>query len=548
MIEEKLSKINETIPKVNNSNEEKYNIYNEVKNSEYNKYDKNHKFSFIKIKLIPIISCFILLLLVVLIINNYQDDNKNLTNDDDNQITNNGGDEITNNGGDETPNNGGDETNFNVDAFLTENQYCEKISYQEWMNEIEVNKSGQGWPIYYSTFEANYYDNGVYDVVYSNDPGYYLVIYVDTTKVKTINVKYENFGMGYNVKDYTELNGDVSLDYRTNQDSLLFVKCSDEFKIPSTLGDFYPVQIFYINEVLIKEELFSGSIINQSRYFSITKSYRRTDNEHLVLDEIPEKYIKSEEVLKGKNAIIISDDLETILNKNIIKLSSYFFNNQLFYNEYIVFDIEYLGLEFFMDCVNSFIDYDIDVKSNVSEKVRNILYNIRDNSGENSSEIKSSNFIYYYKSDERNNYYKDLSSYYYKYESLSYLSIEEYKTLFREFSKTINVDYNINRVINNNSPDVSGTEYLWNVISTYEQYIEAAIELNFYTETYSEEFFETNNIIISYDMQNFDVTRTESIINLKECGRSAGFNRYEKFLILEFDKNDLSFDDYINNL
>ena len=49
-------------------------------------------------------------------------------------------------------------------------------------------------------------------------------------------------------------------------------------------------------------------------------------------------------------------------------------------------------------------------------------------------------------------------------------------------------------------------------------------------------------------MQNFDVTRTESIINLKECGRSTGFNRYEKFLILEFDKNDLSFDDYINNL
>lgn len=28
MIEEKLSKINETIPKVNNLNEEKYNIYN----------------------------------------------------------------------------------------------------------------------------------------------------------------------------------------------------------------------------------------------------------------------------------------------------------------------------------------------------------------------------------------------------------------------------------------------------------------------------------------------------------------------------------------
>ena len=43
MIEEKLSKINETIPKVSNSSEEKYNIYNEVKNSECNEYDKHHK-------------------------------------------------------------------------------------------------------------------------------------------------------------------------------------------------------------------------------------------------------------------------------------------------------------------------------------------------------------------------------------------------------------------------------------------------------------------------------------------------------------------------
>ena len=545
MIEEKLSKINETIPKVNNLNEEKYNIYNEVKNSECNEYDKHHKYSFSYKKLIPIISCFIILLLALFIIKNYLDDNKNLPNNDNNPIINNGGDEIINNGGDEITDDGGDEMIFNVDALLAKNPYCEKISYQEWMNEIEVNNAGQGWSIYWSPLEAYYFSNGVYDVSYSNDLGYYLVIYVDITKVDRINVEYKNYGIGYNVKDYTELEGNVKLDYSINQNSLLFIKCSDEFNIPSTLGNFYPVQIFYINEVFIKEELFSGSIINQSRYFYMTKSYKRTDNEYLVPYELSEKYIKAEEVLKGKNAIIISENLENILNKNVVKLSSYFWNNQMFYNDYIVFDMYNLGLEFFVDSVNFFIDYSIDVKSNVSEKVRNILYNIRNNAIKDYSDLTSGNFIYY-KANEKNNCYKDLSSYYYSYDSFSYLSIQEYKELFKVFRNNENIDYNINRVINNNSPNISGTEYLWNVISTYEQYIEAATNLNFDIETYSEEFFETNNIIICRNMEKFDVTRTESILNICEVNRGNEYNG--KFLILEFDKNDVLFDDYVSLL
>ena len=65
----------------------------------------------------------------------------------------------------------------------------------------------------------------------------------------------------------------------------------------------------------------------------------------------------------------------------------------------------------------------------------------------------------------------------------------------------------------------------------------------FKKDTYNEKFFNNNNIIIFYDRQILDVLRSKSIIRIMFNDKS--FNVYANFLILEFDKSELSIDDYI---
>lgn len=537
MIEEKLSKINETIPKVTNSNEEKYNIYNEVKNSECNEYDKHHKYSFSYKKLIPIISCFIILLLALFIIKNYQDNNKNLPNNDNNPITNNGEQNNPNEGGNNTLNN-------SSEGLFVNNQYCEEIKYEEWMDDIEIkeNNGEEDMIEPLTTLEAYFSGLGIYDVTYSNEVGYYLIVYVNYNKVKTITIAEGCELFEFDIKDLTVLSGSIKLDYKKNIDNLLFVKCTNESKIPSQLGEYYPVQAFYVHNVFIKEELFSSMIINKESYIAEAKRYVRTDNEYLVPVEIPDESKSIESVIKGQNAIIISDNIDTILNKKIIKLHKWSHSNQLFYNDYIVFGYGSLGLKYFFDIEYDFyFDENSTLRTNVSDKLESIFTQLKTNL----CQIQDSKLIFYHKRGIMD-YYYDLS-HYYNDPLLTYLNADDYKDLLREIGKTIDVDYNIRKVTNNNPTYVSDVhKYLGETISTYEEYLEAVTILDFNKDTYNEEFFENNNIIIFYDRQILDVLRSESIIRIMFNDKS--FNVYANFLILEFDKSELSIDDYILSL
>lgn len=515
MIEEKLSKINKTIPKVNKSSDERDSIYNEVKNSENNKYNKT---SFKINKLIPIVFSLVILGVTGLVISILNNENSNLSNNKDNS-----------------------------DDILKNNPYCEEIEYEEWMDEIKVYGSdGEADMPEPSTTLSAYFSGfcGVYDVNYSNGLGYYLVVYVDSTKVKTISSMYGCEGLYIGIKDLTVLNGTIRLNYKKNLDNLLFVKCNNESKIPSKIGKYYPVQVFYVSNILIKEEIFSSTIINKEKYFAASKSYIRTDNEYLEPNKIPDGTKNIEEVLRGQSAIIISNDLETILNKKIISLQSWCYNNQLFYNDHIVFDPVSLGLNYFYDIEYDFLlDENSTLRTNVSNSLRNILTQVKTNLGK----ITNSEFIYYYKSDIMH-YYYDISNYSND-KNLTYLKIEDYKTILREVGKTVSVEYNVNKVINNNPTYVaSAYQYLYKIISNYEDYLEAAQFLDINKDIYDEEFFINNNIIILYDKQDFDVKRSESIIRITEYGNDEPFDYYAHFLILEFDKNNLSIDDYIKTL
>lgn len=160
----------------------------------------------------------------------------------------------------------------------------------------------------------------------------------------------------------------------------------------------------------------------------------------------------------------------------------------------------------------------------------------------NFCQIQDSKLIFYHNSGIMD-YYYDLS-HYYNDPLLTYLNIDDYKELLREVGKTVDVDYNIRKVTNNNPTYVSDVhKYLGETISTYEEYLEVVTILDFYKDTYNEEFFENNNIIIFYDRQILDVLRSESIIRIMFNDKS--FNVYANFLILEFYKSELSIYDYI---
>lgn len=512
MVEEKLSKINATIPKVEISSSEKNKILLEAKTLNDKKF-----FVFNKRKLIPIICSLLLVIVAVILVDIIYDKYKakiDIGYDD-------------------------------IDKLIIDNEYCEKIYYEEWMADIKFsgNNNNADMPEPTATIEAYFRGFGMYDVAYSNEPGYYLVVYVNSKKVKKITSLHGCLGFECDIKDFTNIDGSVTFDYKKNLDNLVFIKCTNEEKIPSNIiGVYYPIQVCYVNNMFVKEEVYSKTVINKNYYFATPKSYTRTNKEYLIPDAIPDDAVSIENVLKGKSAFIISDNLEDVLSKEIINLTPWCHENQLFYNDYVVFSFWSLGLYYFYDIeYDLLLDENTQFRSSVSNQIRVLIEKIRNNF----RNVDVSKHIYYYKSDHIH-YYYDFKTHLYNKEMLTYLTIEDYKTILYETCNQEKVKYHINVIDNlNQKYDAGAFDYTYKIIFTYEEYLKAANYLKINCDYYDEKFFEASSIVIMYNKNEINILKSQSILNIIECENDNTNNHYEYFSIIEFDKADVSLDDYL---
>lgn len=493
MIEDKLSKLNETVPEASKSINKRNEIYQSVIN------DKTKFKSFFNYKkmLLVSISCIFVIVLSISIINNYKTKKYHLS----------------------------------LDYFFENNEYCERINYESWMEENIIKESGGEADIAppRKTMEAIFGD-GIYDVSYSNDKGFYFVVYVDTKNVKSILSMSGCEGYEINIKEIVRITNGIRVNYKELNENLLYVKCNDKYKIPAFIESYYPVQIFYMHEITVKEELLSSTKLDKNMFFSTTLCFEKNESSYLVPAPIPEDALSVEDTLPGKNAIVISNDLETIKNSTIMN-TLYYYSPLLFYNDYIVFD------EYEFAYYELFYDEEGLPRKNLSDEMLSLLTKIKQNIG--SSVIKDLNHFSY----RREIYY--IVNEYYNIKDYTYLEINDYKNIIRLFGKKENVDFTYKKITQNIEYNDEMFSYIYKVITTYEEFLEASKVLGISPLEYDENFFETKELYFLSDCYDINVFRLQSIICIEEHYSQNYSLPSEVYCVIEFDKNVIDQSDFI---
>ena len=123
---------------------------------------------------------------------------------------------------------------LSLDYFFENNEYCERINYESWMEENIIKESGGQGKIAppSKTMEAIFSD-AIYDVSYSNDKGFYFVVYVDTNHVERILSMSGCIGHEINIKEIVRITNGIEVNYKELNENLLYVKCNDKYKIPA---------------------------------------------------------------------------------------------------------------------------------------------------------------------------------------------------------------------------------------------------------------------------------------------------------------------------
>lgn len=497
MIEDKLSKLNETVPKASKSINKKNEIYQSVIN---NKTKFKSFFNYKKMLLVSI-CCIFVIVLSISIINNYKTKKYHLS----------------------------------LDYFFENNEYCERINYESWMEENIIKENvGQGEIGSSSKTMDAIFGDGIYDVSYSNDKGFYFVVYVDTNHVERILSMSGCMGHEINIKEIVRITNGIKVNYKELNENLLYVKCNDKYKIPAFIESFYPVQIFYMHEITVKEELLSSTKLDKNMFFSTTLCFEKNESSYLVPAPIPEDALSVEDTLPGKNAIVISNDLETIKNSTIMN-TLYYYSPLLFYNDYIVFrEKGFADYELFYD------DEGLPRK-NLSSEMLSLLTKIKQNIG--SSVIKDFEFFNFWSSYRGEIYYT--VNEYYNINDYTYLETNDYKNIIRLFGKKENVDFTYKKITQNIEYNEEMFSYIYKVITTYEEFLEASKVLGINPLEYDENFFETKELYFLFDCYDINVFRLQTIIFVEEHYSRNYSLSSEIYCVIEFDKNVIDQSDYI---
>lgn len=502
MIEDKLSKLNETVPEASKSINKRNEIYQSVIN------DKTKFKSFFNYKkmLLVSISCIFVIVLSISIINNYKTKKYHLS----------------------------------LDYFFENNEYCERINYESWMEENIIKENvGQGDIAPPSKTMHAIFGDGIYDVSYSDDKGFYFVVYLDTNHVERILSMSGCTGHEININEIVRITNGIRVNYKELNENLLYVKCNDKYKIPAFIESYYPVQIFYMHEITVKEELLSSTKLDKNMFFSTTLCFEKNESSYLVPAPIPEDALSVEDTLPGKNAIVISNDLETIKNSTIMN-TLYYYSPQLFYNDYIVFyEYGFTNYEWFF--YDWFLDGEDPPRTHLSNEMLSLLTKTKRNKGSLSIEdfeyfdlINANRGEVYYTVNNYNN----INEY-------TYIETNNYKNMLRLIGKSKTIDFTYKKIINNMEYCDEMFAYSYKIISSYEEFLQAANALGFNSLEYDSEFFKTKSICFIHNCINAKIVRKESILYIEGYYIPNEVPPSNIYFTLEFDKIDIDNSDWI---